>query len=60
MAYKLKSKIKKAWIKALRSGEYKQCRNKLKDGESYCCLGVLNDSGKFTFDQLADLIEEQM
>jgi hypothetical protein len=43
MAHKLRSKIKKAWIKALRSGEYKQCRDKLKDPTtgSYCCLGVL-------------------
>ena len=43
MAYKLRSKIKKAWIKALRSGEYKQCKRKLKDSAtgSYCCLGVL-------------------
>ena len=42
MAYKLKSKYKKAWLKALRSGEYKQCQQKLTDGAGgYCCLGVL-------------------
>lgn len=43
MAYKLRSKIKEAWIKALRSGEYKQCQHRLKDSVtgSYCCLGVL-------------------
>ena len=37
----------KRWVAALRSGEYKQCRNTLckidKDGNrSYCCLGVAN------------------
>lgn len=35
-----KSRIK-AWIKALRSGRYKQAQNELKDNEGeYCCLGV--------------------
>ena len=32
-----------AWIAALRSGQYKQCRNRLKDGDGFCCLGVLCD-----------------
>jgi hypothetical protein len=41
MAYKLRSKIKKAWLKALRSGEYKQCQNTLTKDGGYCCLGVL-------------------
>lgn len=31
----------KLWIAALRSGEYKQGREMLSDGDSYCCLGVL-------------------
>jgi hypothetical protein len=41
--------IKEKWLKALRSGEYKQGRNLLYqskiDGteERYCCLGVLCD-----------------
>lgn len=30
----------KLWVAALRSGEYKQCKRILSDGESYCCLGV--------------------
>lgn len=34
-------KIKKEWVKALRSGEYKQGRGRLKCGDEYCCLGVL-------------------
>lgn len=29
------------WIKALRSGEYKQTRKTLQDEYGYCCLGVL-------------------
>lgn len=29
------------WVKALRSGEYKQGTGKLQQGENYCCLGVL-------------------
>lgn len=31
------------WLEALRSGEYKQCRGGLHDGEGFCCLGVLYD-----------------
>jgi hypothetical protein len=40
-------KLKAAWVKALRSGNYKQGQNKLYANEpganraSYCCLGVL-------------------
>jgi hypothetical protein len=33
--------IKKRWVDALRSGEYKQARNYLSAGDGYCCLGVL-------------------
>ncbi len=39
----MKAEIKKRWIDALKSGEYKQGRGRLKDGGSYCCLGVLCD-----------------
>lgn len=28
------------WIDALRSGEYKQSRNRLQDANGYCCMGV--------------------
>lgn len=35
-------KIKKQWIKALRSGDYKQGKEQLRNGENqFCCLGVL-------------------
>lgn len=40
----MNQRIKTKWIKALRSGKYKQGFNDLKteDGK-YCCLGVLTD-----------------
>ena len=34
-------KNRAAWVKALRSGEYEQCRARLFNGMGYCCLGVL-------------------
>lgn len=34
-----KSEIRK-WIKALRSGEYRQARGRLQTERGYCCLGV--------------------
>ena len=36
-------KIAEKWVAALRSGEYKQGQDRLKDGDRYCCLGVLCD-----------------
>lgn len=35
--------IKQEWIEALRSGDYKQTQEALKDQNGYCCLGVLCD-----------------
>lgn len=45
---KLKPNIKRRWLKALRSGEYQQgykalCQTNPKEGEGFCCLGVLCD-----------------
>lgn len=37
----MKPKIKQLWIDALRSGKYKQGSGQLRDGDEYCCLGVL-------------------
>ncbi len=34
-------KIKQLWIEALESGDYKQCKHRLRVGDEYCCLGVL-------------------
>lgn len=34
--------IKQQWVEALRSGEYKQGRNRLRsEANEFCCLGVL-------------------
>ena len=40
----LAPELKAAWVKALRSGEFKQARNVLHDevNGAYCCLGVLS------------------
>ena len=35
--------VMKKWIEALRSGEYKQGLEALRNGDRYCCLGVLCD-----------------
>lgn len=37
-----KENIRK-WVEALRSGEYTQGKNALRDGDKYCCLGVACD-----------------
>ena len=33
--------VKTKWVAALRSGQYKQTRGRLREGASFCCLGVL-------------------
>ena len=33
-------KFKDDWVKALRSGEFEQCRDDLADGYRFCCIGV--------------------
>ena len=38
---KLDKKIKEKWVKALRSGDYKQGKKRLTHAGRYCCLGVL-------------------
>ncbi len=41
----MNKRIKKLWLKALRSGKFKQTKGRLRykteDGYAYCCLGVL-------------------
>lgn len=39
----MKKIIKKKWVAALRSGEYKKAKGTLKKGNGFCCLGVLTD-----------------
>jgi hypothetical protein len=39
---KMNPEIKAEWLRALRSGEFRQARDKLRDkGGAFCCLGVL-------------------
>jgi hypothetical protein len=35
--------IKRRWVEALRSGKYKQGKNRLNGKDGFCCLGVLCD-----------------
>lgn len=44
----MKKNIAMKWVKALRSGKYKQGRKALRNivNDSYCCLGVLCDISK--------------
>ncbi len=37
----MKEHVAKKWVKALRSGAYKQGRDILQYDDQYCCLGVL-------------------
>jgi len=37
----MKRGIARKWVVALKSGKYKQARSRLKNGDNYCCLGVL-------------------
>ena len=40
---KMNQRVKRKWIAALRSGEYKQGKGYLRKGDRFCCLGVLCD-----------------
>lgn len=37
----MNKEIARKWVDALRSGEYKQTRGRLRSGDRFCCLGVL-------------------
>lgn len=37
----MKRSIARKWAAALDSGEYTQCKGKLRKGDTFCCLGVL-------------------
>jgi hypothetical protein len=39
----MNAEIKSKWVAALRSGEYKQTKDTLRDLNGFCCLGVLCD-----------------
>ena len=38
---KLQPEVKQKWVKALRSGKYKQTQENLYKNDKFCCLGVL-------------------
>lgn len=42
----MKKEVADAWVAALRSDEYKQGRQWLRDNGKFCCLGVLCDISK--------------
>lgn len=39
----MKPEIKARWLAALRSGDYIQGHGRLREGNTFCCLGVLCD-----------------
>ena len=39
----MKADIKTKWLAALRSGQYEQTEGVLRNGDGFCCLGVLCD-----------------
>jgi hypothetical protein len=53
----MKEDIKNKWTAALRSGKYKQGQQALKQGDKFCCLGVLCDiseQGEWIIDSFED------
>lgn len=59
MEVSMKLEIKERWIKALRSGEYKQGMGGLRNTEDeFCCLGVLCDVVKSDLGLKWDLIKD--
>ncbi len=45
-------KLKSKWLKALRSGRYKQTKGFLRRGDHYCCIGVLCQIQRANFEKL--------
>lgn len=39
----MNQEVKQKWVEALRSRKYKQGQAQLREGDRYCCLGVLCD-----------------
>ena len=55
----MRKDIADMWVKALRSGEYKQTTETLQDDGGYCCLGVLcrvGEKGDVTTDSEDDML----
>lgn len=45
----MKKSVMRKWVKALRSGKYKQAQGALQTRDGYCCLGVLCDISKISY-----------
>ena len=41
--HRSREEVIRLWVKALRSGKYKQGTGVLREGDRFCCLGVLCD-----------------
>lgn len=58
----MNKEAKARWLKALRSGRYKQATSRLKYDKSYCCLGVLcrvEKFGKFKLKSLNNIYNDK-
>ena len=55
------AKIKRKWVKALRSGKYKQAEGTLRDeAGAMCCLGVLADIQGVNWDEIKEMVSEDL
>lgn len=69
----MKKEIAELWIKELKSGNWEQTKETLKDKNGYCCLGVLceiaakqgicgrrNELDYYTFDGVEDVLPKSV
>jgi hypothetical protein len=54
---KLDPEYKKKFVAALRSGNYRQCKEALKKDGGYCCLGVAAVVAGYTINESLDTVE---
>lgn len=52
----MRTDVKAKWVAALRSGTYEQCQGELQNGQSYCCLGVLQTLTDIPTDESAEML----
>jgi hypothetical protein len=59
--FRMKKEIAKKWVKALRSGRYKQVEGRLGSPRlGYCCLGVLCKVGRKEFSEQDGCLREEI
>ncbi len=51
------NEAQEAWLKALESGEYRQCRKSMTHGGAYCCLAVACEVLNLPKDKHGDFID---